>query len=96
MSIEYENMAGAIPSTLRDEPASHRLVYLLLANAEVSHSSEEVASQGCLSAPTAKAALATLQRYGLVEAEEHPVDGRRKLYTLADGPETTPPTETPA
>jgi DNA-binding MarR family transcriptional regulator len=74
----------AVPPSLHEVPASHRLVYLVVAGAEAAPSVEELIDRTGLSRSSVKTALVTLSERGLVEEQTHPVDGRRRLYALAE------------
>lgn len=86
---------ATVPLALQDAPASHRLVYLVLANSPYQTDTlEEVRERAGVCRSTTAKALASLQDLGLVDAKEHRADGRRKAYTAATDADADEPTAT--
>jgi DNA-binding transcriptional ArsR family regulator len=77
-------MQGAIHSArVRELAPTARLVYLALQGG-ASRTAEELLERTGADDATLTRALRTLRDEGIVETDTHPVDGRRRQYTLAD------------
>jgi len=71
-----------LPIALRDQPPSTRLVYLALLEGDTPLTVATITAETGVSADRARRVLTHLREEGLVAADEHPDDGRRKLYQL--------------
>lgn len=78
-----------LPQAVRDvDQASARLMWLALREADSSLSTEEIASSIGVSKSSVKYIASVLRQDGLIETKDHPVDGRRTLYTVSEPPTT--------
>lgn len=80
-----------LPSAVRDQPPSARLVYLALVEGETPMTVDTITAETGVSADRVRRLLGYLLEEDLVTADEHPSDGRRKVWTVArDQPVVTP------
>jgi len=87
-------MKGTIESPrVRDLAPTARLVYLAL-QGDGRHTPEELLERTGADKASLTRALRVLRDEDLVEADSHPVDGRRKLYGLSADPSGTGPMTT--
>jgi len=64
-----------------------RLLYLTLCRADRHLSTDELAVRCWMTDGSLRPALKDLVDAGLIEREEHPDDGRRRVYSVADTPQ---------
>jgi predicted ArsR family transcriptional regulator len=74
-----------LPAAVREQPPSTRLVYLALLEGETPLTVATIHQDTGVSADRVRRVLGHLCEEDLVAADDHPKDGRRKMYSLARG-----------
>ncbi|MCD2204426.1 MarR family transcriptional regulator [Halobacterium sp. KA-6] len=72
-----------VPEEIADEPPSVKLVYLILEDEQGMMSQQEVANRVEMDVRQTRAALATLDQYGVVEERPNLRDLREKQYVVS-------------
>lgn len=70
-----------LPSAVRDQSPSARLVYLALVEGETPMTVATITAETGVSADRVRRLLGYLVEEGLVSSDEHPNDGRQKVWT---------------
>jgi DNA-binding MarR family transcriptional regulator len=71
-----------LPAIVREHSPSARLVYLALAEARTPLTVATLVEETGVSADTVRRLLGQLRDEGLVDVDDHPSDGRRKMFSL--------------